>query len=144
MNAATKSPRCDVQDSSEQRLSNARRFEDLWIWKQARVLVKSVYQDFGDSTPAGRDFGYRRQIQEAAVSIMNNIAEGFERRTQREFVRFLDVAKASCGEVRSMYYTAEDLNYVNEATASGRRESCRRIAAGIGSLQTYLRRTFDS
>lgn len=131
-----------MANSSEQRLSNARRFEDLWIWQQARILVKSVYQDFGDATPAGRDFGFRRQIQLAAVSIMNNIAEGFERKTQREFVRFLDVAKASCGEVRSMYYTAEDLSYVSADAAANRRESCRRLAAGIGSLQTHLRKSF--
>jgi four helix bundle protein len=133
-----------VSDSSNERLGNARRFEDLWIWQQARLLVKSVYQDLGDSTPAGRDFGFRRQIQEAGVSIMNNIAEGFERKTQREFVRFLDMAKGSCGEVRSMYYTAEDLKYVSAETALERRESCRRIAAGIGSLQLHLRKAFES
>jgi len=74
---------------------------------------------------------------------MNNIAEGFERKTQREFVRFLDMAKASCGEVRSMYYTAEDLSYVSATTADERRESCRRIAAGIGSLQSHLRKSFE-
>jgi len=75
---------------------------------------------------------------------MNNIAEGFEWKTQREFVRFLDIAKASCGEVRSMYYTAEDLSYVSVEKALERRESCRRIAAGIGSLQSHLRKAFDA
>ena len=59
----------------------AKRFEDLWIWQQARILVKEVYSDFGPRTPGERDFGFRDQIQRAGISIMNNIAEGFERRT---------------------------------------------------------------
>ena len=57
----------------------ARAFEDPWIWQQARALVPDVYRDFGDVSPAGRDFGFRSQIQRSAISIMNNIAEGFER-----------------------------------------------------------------
>ena len=90
--------------NGESRGPNARCFEDLWIWQQARELVRAVYLDFGEGTPAARDFGFRGQIHTAATSIMNNIAEGFERTTRREFQRFLDIAKGSCGEVRSMYY----------------------------------------
>ena len=70
----------------------ARRFEDLWVWQQARELVKGIYQDFHTAGGA-RDFGFRDQIQRAAVSIMNNLAEGFERSTDADFARFLDVAK---------------------------------------------------
>ncbi len=95
-------------------------FEDLWIWQEARQLVMDIYADFGKDTPAGRDYGFRAQIQTAGISIMNNIAEGFERTTDAEKARFLDIAKGSCGEVRSMYYIADDVEYVPD---TGRSES---------------------
>lgn len=115
----------------------AKSFEDLWIWQQARILVKDVYNDFGVETPAYRDYGFRGQIQKAAVSVMNNIAEGFERSSDVEFARFLDISKASCGEVRSMYYTAEDLDYVSSEIADHRRNHAKQLAAGISSLRKH-------
>ena len=116
------------------------RFEELWIWQQARLLVRQIY---GDSSigAASKDFGFRAQIQRAGVSIMNNVAEGFERSTDPDFARFLDVAKGSCGEVRSLYYVAEDLGYVDSAMAEERRSAARRLAAGIKSLADFLRRS---
>ena len=90
-------------------MEKAKRFEDLWIWQQAREFVKEIYQDF-QSGLGSKDFGFRTQIRDAGISIMNNTAEGFELRTNTEFARFLDISKGSCGEVRSMYYTAEDLS----------------------------------
>jgi len=117
----------------------ARSFEDLWIWKQARILVNDVYRDFGDDSPAGKDFGFRNQIQRSAVSSMNNIAEGFERMTDDDFAHFLDVAKSSTEEVRSMYYAAEDLRYTRADVADKRRTLCRQIASGISSLTAHLR-----
>ena len=120
-------------------MEKARRFEDLWIWQQARELVKEIYQDFRRGAPS-KDFGFRDQIQRAAVSIMNNIAEGFERSTDADFARFLDLAKGSCGEVRSMYYTAEDLGYVDSTTAEARRSKAKQISAGIASLAKHLRK----
>jgi four helix bundle protein len=122
-----------------EKLPAAESFEELWIWQQARMLVRDVYLDFGDGSAAERDFGFRNQIQRAAVSIMNNIAEGFERHSSAEFARFLDVAKASCGEVRSMYYTAEDLRYVAAPTATKRRESARQLSAAIWKLAAHIR-----
>lgn len=114
-------------------------FEDLWIWQEARALVKKIYSDFAKGTPGGRDYGFKGQVQQAGVSIMNNIAEGFERSTDTEKARFMDIAKGSCGEVRSMYYSAEDLRYVSAERATQRREASKKIARGISSLASHLR-----
>ena len=117
----------------------AKWFEDLWIWKQARELVKEIYSDFGPASNGFKDFGFKDQIQRAGISIMNNISEGFERNSNAEFARYLDISKGSCGEVRSMYYTAEDLSYVTAELAEVRRNKIRQIAAGIASLAGHLR-----
>lgn len=111
-------------------------FENLRIWQEARSLAKEVYADFADC----RDFSFRGQIQSAAVSIMNNTAEGFERATDADFARFLDIAKGSSGEVRSMYYTALDLKYVPEETANLRQSKATIISSGIGALIKHLRK----
>jgi len=117
----------------------ARSFEELWVWQQARILVRDVYSDFGIGATGNRDFGFRDQIQRAAISVMNNIAEGFKRSSDTEFSRFLDIAKSSCGEVRSMYYAAEDLKYVTPAVAAGRRNQTKQLAAGMASLRSHLK-----
>jgi len=117
-------------------MGNIESFEDLRIGQAARILVKEVYTDFKDC----RDFGFRDQIQRAAVSIMNNTAEGFERRSDADFARFLDIAKGSCGEVRGMYYTATDLDCVSAETAGQRQERACSIPSGIGSLLKHLRK----
>lgn len=71
---------------------------------------------------------------------MNNIAEGFERKSDKEFARFLDIAKGSAGEVRSMYYAAEDLDYVSKELANDRRALVIGVSKGIGALEGYLRK----
>ncbi len=116
----------------------AEQFEDLWIWQQARELVTDIYRDLREG-PGSKDFGFRDQIQKAGISIMNNIAEGFERTTNADFARFLDIAKGSSGEVRSMYYAAQDLKYVDSENAENRRVRARKISAGIASLANHLR-----
>jgi four helix bundle protein len=117
-------------------MSKAECFEDLRIWQEARQLVKLIYTDFREI----KDYGFCGQIQRAGVSIMNNIAEGFERSSDADFARFLDIAKGSAGEVRSMYYSAEDLNYVSAETAKERRIFAKNISQGIGALEGYLRK----
>lgn len=87
-------------------------FEDLNVWKQARQLTQETYR-LTRTERFLKDFGLRDQMQRAAVSIMSNIAEGFERGGNQEFVQFLYVAKASCGEVRSQLYVALDQGYVS-------------------------------
>lgn len=87
------------------------QFEDIIAWQKAKDLTVEIYQLF----KGNRDFGFKDQIQRASVSVMNNIAEGFERDSDADFRRFLFIAKGSCGEVRSMLYIAKELNYMGDA-----------------------------
>jgi four helix bundle protein len=84
------------------------RFEDVIAWQKAKVLTVKIYTLFREC----KDFGFTNQIQRASVSIMNNIAEGFERKGDKEFKHFLFMAKGSCGEVRSMLMLAKDLELI--------------------------------
>jgi four helix bundle protein len=86
------------------------RFEDLIAWQKARTLTSAIYRATGDGAIA-RDFGLRDQMRRAAVSVMSNIAEGFERNRPNEFHQFLSVAKGSNGELRSQLYVALDVGY---------------------------------
>ena len=125
--------------SIEQQTKKYKTFEDLWIWQEARKLVILIYKDFGKETSGYNDFGFKDQIQRAGISIMNNTAEGYERPSKADYARFLDIAKGSCGEVRSMYYTAEDLEYVTKDIANNRRERAVKISKGIASLTVRVR-----
>jgi four helix bundle protein len=86
------------------------RFEDIIAWQKSKELSVQVYGLFENS----KDYGFKDQIQRASVSVMNNIAEGFERRGNKEFRHLLYIAKGSCGEVRSMLYLAKELNKISE------------------------------
>lgn len=86
------------------------RFEDIVAWQKAKNLAKRIYDEFSNC----RDYGFRDQIQRAVVSVMNNIAEGFERKSNLEFKQFLYIAKGSCGEVRSMLYLAREISLLDE------------------------------
>lgn len=86
------------------------KFEDILAWQRAGQLTMLVYKLFGNC----RDYNFINQIQRAVISIMNNIAEGFERNTNKEFRNFLFIAKGSCAEVISMLYIALRLNYISK------------------------------
>lgn len=86
------------------------RFEDIVAWQKSKELTILVYKVF----KYNKDYGFKDQMQRASVSIMNNIAEGFERNSNKELKNFFYIAKGSCGEVRSMAYLARELNYLNE------------------------------
>lgn len=86
------------------------KFEDIISWQKAKDLSILVYSIFKNN----RDFGFKDQIQRASISINNNIAEGFERKSNKEFKQFLYIAKGSCGEVRSMLYIALELKYLSK------------------------------
>lgn len=85
------------------------RFEDIIAWQKAKELTVQIYTLFENS----KDFGFKDQLQRASVSVMNNIAEGFERKSNKEFKQFLYIAKGSCGEVRSMLIIAHELKTTN-------------------------------
>ncbi len=93
----------------------AKRFEGLRIWRVALDLCEDVYRVTGHGAFA-RDFGLKDQIRRAAVSVMSNVAEGYERDGDREFRQFLFVAKGSCGEVRAQLHLARKLGYVDQPT----------------------------
>lgn len=113
----------------------AQRFEELRIWQSARVQCKHIYQTFQTT----KDYGFKDQIQRAVVSVMNNIAEGFEKRTDADFAKFLDIAKGSNGELRSMLYLAEDLEYVTADAAETLRQFSEQLSRAIQTLSNYLR-----
>jgi four helix bundle protein len=117
-----------------------RNSEDLEIWKDARALTREIYQLTRDSK-FSKDFVLRDQIRRAVVSIMSNIAEGFERGGNQEFIQFLYVAKASCGEVRSQLYVALDQSYVSPKDCDDANKSFRRLSIMISNLIDYLKRS---
>ena len=108
-------------------------FEDLEVCQDARTLAKSIYELMSDN----RDFGFRDQIQRAAVSIMNNIAEGSESGSNATNIRFLNIAKGSCAEVRSMLYLANDLNYCTKETTNELVSHTRKVSAYLNRLIAY-------
>jgi len=95
-------------------MATVERFEDLDVWQNARKLTNHVY-DHTRQEPFSKDFGLRDQIQRAAVSVMSNIAEGFESRTQSVFVDYLGRARGSAGEVRAQLYVALDQGYISDS-----------------------------
>ena len=114
-------------------MNKIERFEDLVAWQKSRKLTQEIYQ----ATRRGdfaKDFGLSGQIQRAAVSIMSNIAEGFERGGRKEFHQFLSMAKASCAEVRSQLYVAFDIGYLLQPKFDellNRAEEVGRIVGGL-------------
>jgi four helix bundle protein len=110
-------------------------FEELRIWQDARILVQGVYS----LTQNLKDYGFRDQIQRAAISIMNNIAEGADSGSDALFIRYLRIAKGSCGEVKSMLYVAENLNYCSVEQANELRSKSKLISASTQKLIDYLK-----
>jgi four helix bundle protein len=115
-----------------------KNFEDLNVWKQARQLTQEVYH-LTKTDKFSKDFALRDQIRRATISVMSNIAEGFERSGNQEFVQFLYVAKASCGEVRSQLYIALDQGYATANESEKLLQLFRRLSGMISNLIAYLR-----
>jgi len=115
----------------------AESFEDLHIYQRARELVNAIYIITRQNT-FKQDFGLVDQIRRAAVSIMSNVAEGFERGSKTEFIQFLYIAKASCGEVRAQLQIARDQNYIAEAEYGRLYELCKQISGMISNFVAHL------
>lgn len=116
-------------------MGTIKNFEDLAVWQMAREIVRQIYSDFRNC----KDFGFRDQITRAGVSVMNNISEGFCRTGDAEFKHFLNIAKGSLGEVKNMYYIAEDLNYITKEEALARRDKSQQLLNSIGKFIKYLK-----
>ena len=113
-------------------------FEDLDVWKRSRELVNEIYL-LTKKQRFCKDFGLVDQIRRSAVSVMSNIAEGFERGSNTEFIRFLYIAKASCAETRSHLYIAFDQGYLTEDELEKTKSFAKGVSGMIGGFINYLR-----
>ncbi len=114
------------------------RFEDIEAWKEARELVKLIYQVIKNNENFKRDFRLINQIQSAAVSAMANIAEGFARRGNKEFIQFLFISKSSAAEVQSHLYVALDQTYINQKEFNQIYEQAEKVSKMTSGLIKYL------
>jgi four helix bundle protein len=126
-----------TKNSSGGNMAKAEKFEDLIVWQEARLLRKEVYAA-SKSGPFARDFEMRSQIRSAALSAMDNIAEGFERGTNKEFAKFLNIAKGSAGEVRSALYGALDEDYLTKSQFEQLRSRALSVSRRSSRFITYL------
>lgn len=115
----------------------AERFEDLIAWQKARSLTSEIYQ-ITNLPEFTRDFGLRDQMRRSAVSIMANLAEGFERFRSTEFHQFLSVAKASCAELRSHLYVALDANYIGKISFEELMLAANEVARLVSALRASI------
>lgn len=118
-------------------MAKIERFEDIQAWQEARELAKAIYRVSATGQWA-KDFALRDQIRRAAISVMSNIAEGFDRQGDAEFGRFLPIAKGSASEVKSQLYVALDQGYIEEASFNVLYESCDKVVRFLGGFVRYL------
>jgi four helix bundle protein len=121
-------------------MTTIERYEDIQGWQKARELTNFIYA-VAKQRAFARDFGLRDQIRKAAVSVMSNIAEGFERGGRAEFIQFLSIAKSSVGEVQSQLYIALDQEYITPDQFDKGYKLCDETMRLIGGFITYLRKT---
>ena len=119
-------------------MARIEKFEDIEAWKLARRATKLVYE-VSLTERLCRDFALVNQIRRASISILSNIAEGFEREGNKEFLQFLSIAKGSYGEVRAQLYIAFDQNYIDEASFSSISETLKETSRTISGLMKYLK-----
>ena len=117
-----------------------KNFEDLEIWQAARRLTQEIYT-CSRSPKFSKDFALRDQMQRSAVSVMSNIAEGFERGGNQEFVQFLYIAKGSCGELRSQLYVALDQDYIDRKLVDSLLVTLKRLSVKIKHLIDHLKQS---
>jgi four helix bundle protein len=115
------------------------KFEDLIAWQKARELTRQVYM-ITRKEPFCKDFSLCNQMQRSSVSIMSNLAEGFERGSSKEFHQFLVIAKASCAELRSQLYVASDIGYITRDMFEQIHSTASEVSRIIGGLKTSIQK----
>lgn len=113
------------------------KFEDIESWKEARLLVRDIYAVLA----ACQDYSYRDQMQRASISVMSNIAEGFDRGSNKEFIQFLVIARGSASEVRSLAYAGTDIGYLDPTAFSAISGRCIKLINLINGFIRFLRNT---
>ena len=121
-------------------MATFKKFEEIEAWRKARELTKRIYK-ISRTTSFARDFGLKDQIRRASVSIMSNIAEGYDRSGTGEFIQFLATAKGSAAEVKCQLYVALDQSYIDQATFVELTSLATETGNMIGGLMNYLRRS---
>jgi four helix bundle protein len=121
-------------------MAKIERFEDLDVWKLSRELTRNIYE-FTNNGGFQKDFRFRDQIRASSGSIMDNIAEGFERDGRKEFIQFLYIAKGSCGETRSQLYRALDMNYITKEVFDLYYQKSLMISQSLSNFIKYLKQS---
>lgn len=123
-------------------MAKIERFEDLFAWQKARELTRVIYQ-VTQRGKFAKDYGLTNQIQRASVSIMSNVAEGFDRGGRAEFHQFLSIAKASCAQTRSLLYVALDAEYLDQSTFDRLIERADEVIRIVAGLRTKVAQQRD-
>lgn len=121
-------------------MSSIQKFEDLKVWQKAREVNLEIYK-LSNKGSFSKDFGLRDQIRRASVSVLSNIAEGFERNGNKEFNQFLSIAKASAAEVRAQLYVAKDLEYISNDEFTEVVNGLIEVSKMLSGLMSYLKTT---
>ncbi len=121
-------------------MAKIEKFEDIESWKLAREVTREIYE-ISSNEKFSRDFALVNQIRRASISILSNIAEGFERSGNKEFLQFLAIAKGSCGEVRAQLYVAFDQKYIDETKFRELTEKLSETNRLIAGFMKYLQQT---
>lgn len=124
-------------------MAYAKKFEDLEVWKRSRALTKSIY-NISSNSNFSIDYGLKDQIRRASVSVMSNIAEGFDRGNKGDFHRFLSIAKASCAEVQSQLYVALDVHYITQDDFDKLQQQAKQLGYMLGSLRNKVYEQWQS
>ena len=126
---------CGLKD-----MGKIQKFKDILAWQKARELTREVYAHSKTGAFA-KDFGLRDQIQRASVSVMGNVAEGYDRGGDKEFIQFLSVSKGSCGEVKSHLYVALDQQYINPTQFNQLYNSTDEVGRLLAGFMAYLKQS---